>query len=287
PSPSPSPGASPAASPAAKPAASPAASPAAAASPSPVAGRTISFEATDFTYNLPDSIPGGIVTLAMRNAGREEHQAQLLKLNAGVTLEQFLAALGQGETQALALVSLAGGPGALNPGPGSEEVTLDLQPGNYVVVCFIPSPDGVPHVAKGMLKPLTVTAPPAGAPGAQPTARVTVNLKDFDFETPATLPSGRNPWRVTNSGPQPHEVQVVRLGPGGSANDVLRFFSAPPSGPPPYQAVGGFQAIDANGSGSLTLDLSAGEYAFYCAVPDPGSGRRHLELGMLKQVRVE
>ena len=79
---------------------------------------------------------------------------------------------------------------------------------------------------------------------------------------------------------------MAKLAPGGSAQQVLQFFTTPPSGPPPYQSVGGFQAIDANGSGWLTLDLAAGEYAFYCAIPDPTNGKRHLEEGMLKQVSI-
>jgi uncharacterized cupredoxin-like copper-binding protein len=50
--------------------------------------------------------------------------------------------------------------------------------------------------------------------------------------------------------------------------------------------VGGFQGIDANGQGFLTLNLTPGDYAFYCAIPDPTNGQRHLQEGMLKQVTV-
>ncbi len=274
-----------------KPAASPAASPSAAsalASPSPVAsGRVVNFDAAEYSYTLPDMLAAGQVTLVMRNVGKETHHAQLLKLNTGVTLEQFTAALQQGEGPALALVSLTGGTGALDPGPNSEEVTLDLQPGMYVVVCFIAGPDGIPHVAKGMLKPLQVIAAAPGAASTQPNAPVTITLRDFAFDTPAdSLPSGRNTWRITNAGPQPHEIQVARLNAGGTTNDILSFFASPPSGPPLFRTVGGFQGIDANGGGWLTLDLPAGDYGFYCAIPDPSSGKRHLEEGMLKQVTV-
>jgi hypothetical protein len=252
-----------------------------------VAGRVINFDASDFTFSLPDSIPGGMVTLVMRNTGREAHHAQFLKLNTGVTIDQFTAALQRGEGPALALVSQTGGTGVLDP-MLPEEVTVDLEPGTYVVVCFIPSPDGIPHIAKGMVKPLTVTAPPAGAPTTQPTSRATVTLRDFTFENSVDpLPAGRNTWRVTNAGPaQPHELQVAKLAAGKTANDVLTFFTTPPSGPPPYQSVGGFQGVDVNGSGWLTLDLTPGDYAFYCTIPDPTSGKRHLEEGMLKQVVV-
>jgi hypothetical protein len=292
---SPAPAASVAASPAVgaspKPAVSPAASPSAAAalaSPSAaVNSRVVSFDATEYSYTLPDTLSAGQVTLSMRNVGKEAHHAQLLKLNTGVTIDQFTSALQQGEGLALALVSFTGGPGALDPGPNSEEVTLDLQPGTYVVVCFIAGTDGIPHVGKGMLKPLQVTPAASGTAATPPNAPVTVTLRDFAFDTPADpLPSGRNTWRINNAGPQPHEIQVARLGAGKTIDDILSFFSTPPSGPPAFQSVGGFQGVDANGSGWLTLDLPAGDYGFYCAIPDPNTGKRHLEEGMLKHITV-
>jgi uncharacterized cupredoxin-like copper-binding protein len=258
--------------------------------PSPsaaVAGNAINFDATEYSYTLPDSIPAGTVTLVMRNAGKEAHHAQFVKFNTGVTFQQFTAALQQGEGPALALVSLQGGTGALDPGTNTESVTVNLQPGDYAVLCFLTGADGIPHFAKGMIKPLTVTAPTGATSATKPNTTVSITLHDFAFDSPDTLPTGSNAWAITNSGPQPHELQVAKLAAGGSANDVLNFFSTPtPSGPPTFQSVGGFQGVDAGLSGSLTLNLPAGQYAFYCAIPDPTNGKRHLQEGMLKQVTI-
>jgi hypothetical protein len=295
---SPSVAASPSASPAAvaaaspKPAASPAASPSAAvaaASPSPaVTGRVINFDASDYAYTLPDTIAAGQVTLVMRNVGQVAHQAQLMKLNAGVSIQQVTTALQQsGENAALALVSLGGGPGVLDPGPNNEQVTVDLQEGNYIVICFLVDSDGVPHFAKGMVKPLQVTAATAGAATTPPNAPVTITLRDFDFENPATIPSGSTTWRINNAGPQPHEIQVAKLAAGGSTNDVLTFFTTlPPTGKPNFQSLGGLQGLSPNANGFLTLNLQPGDYAFYCNIPDPNTGQRHLQEGMLKQVTI-
>jgi hypothetical protein len=211
-----------------------------------------------------------------------------MKLNSGVTIQQLTAALPQGgESAALALVTLGGGPGILDPGPATEQVTVDLQEGNYLVVDLLVDPDGVPHFAKGVVKPLQVTAATPGAATAQPNAPVTITLRDFDFETPATIPSGTNTWRVTNAGPQPHELQVAKLATGGSTNDILSFFSTvPPTGRPTFQSPGGMQGLSPNANGFLTLNLPAGDYAFYCTIPDPNTGQRHLQQGMLKQVTI-
>lgn len=46
------------------------------------------------------------------------------------------------------------GPLGLN---ASGFTTLDLEPGNYMFVCFVPdAADGTPHAAKGMIKAFTV-----------------------------------------------------------------------------------------------------------------------------------
>jgi hypothetical protein len=137
-----------------------------------------------------------------------------------------------------------------------------------------------------MLKPLQVTAAPTTT-SASTGASLTITLRDFAFDAPDTLPSGTSTWAITNAGPQPHEIQVARLTPAGTPNDILNFFATPvPAGPPTFQSVGGFQGIDPNGSGTLTLNLPAGNYAFYCAIPDPTNGQRHLQEGMLKQVTI-
>jgi uncharacterized cupredoxin-like copper-binding protein len=241
----------------------------------------------EYGYTLPDSIPAGTVTLVMHNTGKEAHHAQFVKFNTGVTFQQFTAALQQGEGPALALVSLTGGTGALDPGNNTESVTVNLTAGDYAVLCFLTGADGIPHFAKGMIKPITVTAGTTPAAATKPNTTINITLRDFTFDSPDSLPAGNNAWGISNAGPQPHELQVAKLAAGGSANDVLNFFaSATPSGPPSFQSVGGFQGVDPNGSGTLTLNLPAGQYAFYCAIPDPTNGKRHLQEGMLKQITV-
>ena len=223
----------------------------------------------------------------MRNVGKEAHHAQFVKLNTGVTFQQFTAALQQGEGPALALVSFRGGPGALDPGTNTEQVSVTLDPGDYVVLCFLTGADGIPHFAKGMIRPLTVTPSAATTTANVPTPAVTIGLRDFAFDSADSLQGGGVTWGINNTGAQPHELQVAKLAAGGSADDVLNFFSATvPSGPPSFQSVGGFQGVDPNASGTLSLTLAPGDYAFYCAIPDPTNGKRHLQEGMLKQVTI-
>jgi hypothetical protein len=84
------------------------------------------------------------------------------------------------------VATAAGGPSVINPGLKTS-VILDLAEGQYALACFLPSSDGVPHLAKGMVSALEVTAAPDDAVEV-PAQVASVTLKDFSFTgVPATL----------------------------------------------------------------------------------------------------
>jgi uncharacterized cupredoxin-like copper-binding protein len=243
---------------------------------------SVEFDASDYSFNTPDTLPSGLTTIRLINRGQEPHHAQLLRLNDGVTFEQFTAGLQQEGEGALRLVSGAGGPGAIDPN-GASEVTLDLKPGMYALACFISGPDGVPHLMKGMLKPIQVTE--TSESSAAPQVQGTFTMKDFSFDMPSTLTAGRATYEVVNSGPQMHELNVLKLAPGKTTQDLIDWDDAE-GGPPPFEAVGGMNAFSVNGSGYMTLDLQPGTYLAICNVPDPASGVAHSHLGMLREFTV-
>jgi uncharacterized cupredoxin-like copper-binding protein len=329
-----SPAASTAASASAKPAASaaasaaasgaasakPAASGSSAAAPKP-AGTVYSFDAQDYSYAGPASIEGGLVTLQLRNLGKEVHHMQLLKLNDNATMAQVTAAFSSANPESVfQFVSAVGGPGAIDPN-GNTQVTENLAPGQYLLACFIPSPsDGIPHAAKGMVKQLTVTAPASAQPSPSVAAGATVTLKDFTFDGPTTVNAGPVTFKVDNTGPQIHELSVIKLAAGKQLQDALNFLAAaspqPPAsvaatgsvsasgaagsvsvssasakpavgGPPPFEDVGGINGLSQGVSGWTTLTFTPGDYAFICNVPDPSSGKPHWALGMAKAFSVK
>src|SRR3954447_6973277 len=167
-------------------------------------------QAGDFLFTAPDTVQSGFVTLDFSNAGRETHHAQLVRLPDDLSLEQFSAALQGDERAALGLVKQVGGAAAVDSG-FSTEATVNLDPGIYALICVIPSPsDRVPHVLKGMIKPLIVT--PSSAMSEPPASSGTVTLRDFTIEMPDVVPAGPATYRVVNEGPaQPHEFAIVKL----------------------------------------------------------------------------
>lgn len=121
---------------------------------------------------------------------------------------------------------------------------------------------------------------------SEPKADFSVVLTDFAFTMPAQIKAGKQIWEVTNKGAQPHEIPIARLMPGKTLQDALRFLQDP-EGAPPFEYVGGLQAIDSGRTAWAVLDLAPGEYIALCFVPDPASGEAHIELGMITAFTVQ
>jgi len=248
--------------------------------------QTMVIEAFDYGFKTLGSIPGGMTRVQMKNTGTELHHGQFMRLNTGVTLDQLGAAFAKGPDAALGLVTQTGGPGVTLPG-GTSEVILDLTEGQYTIACFLAGDDHIPHVAKGMLMPLKVTAAPAAAAPAS-AVNGTITLFDFNFTMPDTLPAGKSMYTVTNTGAQFHEFSIGQLPPGKTVDDVKALFAAPsggpPSGPPPVILMGGMNALTKGNTGIVVLDLTPGNYVAICLVPDQSkpNGDPHAHLGMIK-----
>jgi hypothetical protein len=78
---------------------------------------------------------------------------EVARLDDGATVGHVARALERREPLPATPV---GGMQGLLPG-ASQHLQLALDPGRYVVVCEVPSPDGAPHHAKGMIEEITVT----------------------------------------------------------------------------------------------------------------------------------
>lgn len=238
----------------------------------------ITIEAVDFGYHMPDEVEVGLAAINFTNSGQAPHHAQIARLNEGVTPEDFNAAIQEGPEAALLLVTLVGGPATIAPG-ASSRVAVEFEEGTHVVLCFVEDENGVPHVAHGMIRYFDVT-PASGDAVSPPEADVTVDMHDFAFDIPTEIQAGRQTWQVTNSGPQPHEMNLVRLAPGKPMDDVAAYMDAR-EGASPFTPVGGVQGMSQGLANWVTFDLEQGTYVAICFIPDPATGQPHVELGMI------
>ncbi len=94
-------------------------------------------------------LPAGRYGFAMENIGVEEHEMVLFRRNDGVTGSfEELAELGDAMMEKVTFTGVAfGGPDT------TSYAAVDLEPGTYFLVCFVPvggGEDGAPHFMEGM-----------------------------------------------------------------------------------------------------------------------------------------
>jgi hypothetical protein len=257
----------------------------------------IDLTATEYAYAGLDAgaeVPAGLVQVNITNDGEEEHQATIVRLHDDTTLDEFAAAGASDPTgaAALALVDGYGGPNSAAPQGGTASATSNLVAGEYLMICFIPAPDGAPHAAHGMLTPFTVTdTPAADTTLADDELAGTITTTEFAFELANragdpvdALESGV--YRLRNDGAQAHEAAVYELLDGATVDDFLAFDPATATGPPPARPAGGVSAVIGSNSVSsyLDVDLTPGEYVLMCFLPDVsdgGDGAPHFTHGMV------
>jgi hypothetical protein len=121
--------------------------------------------AKDYEYSgIPDELPAGPTSFEFSNEGTEVHELILVKKNDGVTdsAEDLLALP---EEEAMTKVEILGSP-AFAPPSESDYKVADLEPGDYIAVCFIPTgmtsddgppPEGPPHFTHGMVAEFSVS----------------------------------------------------------------------------------------------------------------------------------
>lgn len=258
----------------------------AAHAPVPMASRpvrsapVVTITYTDYAFDAPASIPAGVTTFRAVNRGKEIHHAVLVRFTDGKGLKDLLAHLQQSKGQGAfpAWAAMQGGTVL------DAEVTIDMKAGNYAWICIVPSADGTPHIAKGMMREFTVT--PAASKSALPKVDASITMQDYGWTFSAPLKAGKQTLKLTTAPGQPHELVMLKLVPGKTAKEAA-IWAEKPEGPPPFTWAMGVSPMTAGTPNYWTVDLSAGTYALVCFIPDAKDGRPHLLHGMLQQIEVK
>lgn len=265
-----------------------------AARPAPMetaaAGATnvVEIVAEDYALDAPDAISSGWTTFRFTNQGEEHHTVFIGKLPEGKTSEDYelelwpafnaaWAAVRAGEADfegAMEIfgemapdwfVEFMGGPGYQAPGVTSE-VTLHLEPGNYVLECYFKTEEGEPHYMEGMSRPITVL--PDRSTAAPPATDARITLTNFDIALEGELVAGTRTIAVrmeeAPEGPFGHSVHFARLDEGTTADDVvgwLNWFAVDGlRTPAPAHFVGGTHGFPVGQTAYVTVDLEPGTY---------------------------
>jgi uncharacterized cupredoxin-like copper-binding protein len=218
-------------------------------------------------YEITGHPHPGNLDITFDNADDAAHEAQIVRLAKGKTVDDLLADMKEGGEQAAA-ADLAGdpeqmtygSPALLYGGQKTEVVSDTIDAGNYAVLCFLPGPDGMPHVAMGMAAGFTVSGDEVTS---TPHSDGTVSLADDGITVPDGFGSGT--YEVTNTGTAPHTFSIASL--QSTLDDLFGYISGQfaqnkPIDGGPGSLVAGVATLKPGQSAWLVLDLPAGHYGY-------------------------
>ena len=138
----------------------------AASAPDPAADGAITL--IEMTFDgLPTEVPAGQHVWQVTNGGTQLHEMAIYQMAPGVPAAAIIASMTAPPASPAAEAPAAAesepepfvaGTGAAPMSPGATNfVELDAQPGEYLVVCFVPDAEtGMPHAMMGMITSFTV-----------------------------------------------------------------------------------------------------------------------------------
>lgn len=267
---------------------------------------------TGMNFNLPRQIPSGWTTFRYRNESPDVHFFVLEKMPEGKNIEDtrkevvpvFQAAMdfittgnreqGLAEFSNLPAwffdVEFTGGPGLISPAHMAQ-TTVHLEPGTYLLECYVKMPNGQFHSAMGMLEEIEVTSQKNERAEPNPDCSIRISSTEGIDYKDIVLP-GKYTFAVEFQDQMAHEnfvgqdIHLVRLTDEANLEELNKWMNwiAPASfmtpSPKGVQFLGGTQEMPAGKTSYFSATLRPGNYAFIAEVPDP-MGKK-----MLKTFRV-
>jgi hypothetical protein len=242
--------------------------------------------AGDYTYKLSGKPKPGNVEIVFDNAGVEIHMVAVIQLKPSVTDKQLKQAMLSDDDAAVEKLvtgqgfNIGGMPGLLSGGVSTTNIS-SLKAGHYGLLCFVPDPEGVPHIAHGMVKVFDVK-------GSKSTLKPpTDGVSEIEVsEAGITLPSAGLPksgWiKVTNTGTGLRDLTLAGYkDPTATFEqidaEVDAFFETGkfPSGSEPLILNGGVGTLPPGASGYVEVSLDAGRWT---AVSSDNDGENEVHL---------
>lgn len=271
---------------------------------------SITVTGREYSFELPETVPGGFVDVEFNNEGRLVHEAAFIKVDPEMPQDQFIRDLKtasgeEGGPIAAYLKPYAAG--FFTQAGDSETIAQSLPGGTYFVVCTLTDLDSVEegegagqeegpplpqHFEQGMIKRVTVDGP---AQVDLPDADKVIAATEYTFDVTG-LEAGRNEMLFRNDGPaEIHMAAVLEFGEGvdeAAAGRAIEAFNQAEGGPPPEgtpepRDVAFAGVYDVGGGQLVSFEARSGRvYAFLCFIQDRAGGPPHVAKGMSRLVTV-
>jgi hypothetical protein len=213
--------------------------------------------ANDFAFSgLPVHARAGWLTFRMANHGKEHHMLAVIPRPARYTTAGLIDSVVHSHLPA----DVKSWAGVDVVGPGDTGVVTSFYPpGEYVVGCFVQSPDGRLHVQKGMVGSFDVVASSDTGSAPRQDAAVTLSPAGISVAGPP-LRRGIRVLRIVSTVPLAQDFQILKLIPGHSAQDALRWYTNRTTVPPAATTSGGISGIAPGQKTALSVNFAGGHY---------------------------
>lgn len=260
----------------------------------------VEIRAMDYAFEIPDTVMAGWNTLRLNNEqGHEIHEIGLGRLPDGYDLSDYMAdvmPIWEEGVRAYEDGEVADGPGfygmvgpmlpewyhdeegvgtrtLVSPGRSTQN-HFYLEPGTYVVECWVKAPGGRPHILLGMVGELTVLSEENDR--SDPDVDVEVRFSGSEIETEGTLGTGNQTIALRlEDDPEYDNIQLIRLDDetdlAGVATWLDWFSEGGLEAPAPADFLGGFHAYGIPQPGNSAYftveDVEPGRYAWILEAP--------------------
>jgi len=254
-------------------------------------------------FQSVDTIPSGWNTFKYQNLSNETHFFLMDKYPEGKTVEHTLTDVAPVFAEGMDLINegkseegfaafgklpewfgdiiFSGGSGLIAP-KHTAVTTIKLDPGYYIMECYVKMPNGKFHTLMGMAKPIFVTDEASG--NTPPEATVNIALSgETGISYDKDITKGKQIFSVYVKDQKQHEnfmwhdLNLVKLDANASEDALESWMDwSDPKGlitpvPNGVTFLGGVNDMSAGSTGYFYADLEPGKYAFISEVPNTKS----------------
>ena len=272
----------------------------------------ISVVTQSMEFQMVDTIPSGWNTFVYKNESNETHFFLLDKYPEGKTISNTKSEILPPFDTGMDLINngnvaeameafntlpkwffevqFLGGSGLIAP-KHTSETTVKLEPGYYVVECYVKMPNGKFHTSMGMIKEVIVSDEDSGNLPPESTVNVAISSNEGIVFDDAILKGEQVisvifKDQIVHENFVGHDVNLVKMTDTTNLKKLESWMNwADPKGlitpaPNGFTFLGGVNNLPAGYTGYFKVNLTSGYYAFVSEVPNA------ISKNMLKTFRV-
>ena len=175
-------------------------------------------------------------------------------------------------------VVFSGGSGLVSP-KSSSLTTIKLDPGYYIIECYVKMKNGKFHSTMGMVKPIIVTENDSGNTPPDPTVKITISSTEgISYSKP--IRKGKQIFQVhfedqiVHENFVGHDVNLIKLDESADVATLEKWINwSDPEGlispaPEGFIFIGGVNDMPTGSTGYFDVTLEPGKYALISEVPN-------------------